>query len=104
MARAESRGRRPFTAVFASNDQTAFGARMAMHRRGIRVPEDISIVGVDDLPASSYVTPAQTTVRQPLFELGCYAAAALRRLMGHDVAALPMPAIELVIRDTTRRI
>lgn len=97
-------GRRPFTAVFASNDQTAFGARMAMHRRGIRVPEDISIVGVDDLPASSYVTPAQTTVRQPLFELGCYAAAALRRLMGNDVEALPMPSIELVIRDTTRRI
>ena len=97
-------GQRPFTAVFASNDQTAFGARMALHRRGVRVPEDISIVGVDDLPASSYVTPAQTTVRQPLFELGRYAAAALRRLMGHEVEPVEMPELELVIRDTTRRL
>ncbi len=66
----------PFTALFAANDQTAYGARMALYRRGIRVPDDISVIGVDDLPAAAYITPAQTTVRQPLYEMGRHAASA----------------------------
>jgi LacI family transcriptional regulator len=93
-----------FSAVFAANDQTAYGARMSMHRRGLRVPDDFSLIGVDDLPAAAVATPAQTTVRQPLYELGRYAASSLLRMLGHDVALVEVPPLELVVRETTRRI
>jgi LacI family transcriptional regulator len=94
----------PFSAVFAANDQSAYGARMAMYRRGIRVPDDVSIVGVDDLPASAFLTPPQTTVRQPIYEIGRYAATALLRLLGHDVPLAEVPPLELRVRETTRRV
>lgn len=97
-------GGHPFTAVFAANDQSAYGARMAMYRRGIRVPDDISIVGVDDLPASAFLTPPQTTVRQPIYEIGRHAASALLRLLGHEVTLDEVPPLELVVRETTRRV
>ena len=93
-----------FSAVFAANDQTAYGVRMALYRRGLRVPDDLSVIGVDDLPAAALLTPAQTTVRQPLYELGRYAASSLLRMLGHDVALVQVPPLELVIRETTRRI
>lgn len=93
----------PFSAVFAANDQMAYGARMALYRRGIRVPDDISLIGVDDLPASAYATPPLTTVRQPLYEIGAFVAAELLQLMGHDIEIQPMPVAELVLRETTRR-
>lgn len=94
----------PFTAVFAANDQTAFGARMAMYRRGVRVPDDVSIVGVDDLPGAAYATPPMTTVRQPIYEIGLAAASALLTLLGHPVPEVAVPPLELVVRETTRRI
>lgn len=94
----------PFTAVFAANDQTAFGARMAMYRRGVRVPDDVSIVGVDDLPGAAYATPPMTTVRQPIYEIGLAAASALLSLLGHPVPEVAVPPLELVVRETTRRI
>ena len=94
----------PFTAVFAANDQTAFGARMAMYRRGVRVPDDVSILGVDDLPGAAYATPPMTTVHQPLYEMGLAAAQALLGMLGHKVAQTPVPPLELVVRETTRRI
>lgn len=94
----------PFTAVFASNDQTAFGARVAMHRRGVRVPDDISIVGVDDLPAAAFVTPPLTTVHQPIYEMGRFAAAALLEALGHRVNEVQVPPLELIVRETTRRV
>ena len=97
-------GGHPFSAVFAANDQSAYGARMAMYRRGIRVPDDVSIVGVDDLPASAFLTPPQTTVRQPIYEIGRYAATALLRLLGHDVPLAEVPPLELSVRETTRRV
>jgi LacI family transcriptional regulator len=93
----------PFTAIFAANDQTAYGASMALYRRGIRVPDNLSLVGVDDLPASSFVTPALTTVRQPLYEIGAHAASALLHLLGQCDAPPDVPPLELVIRETTRR-
>lgn len=94
----------PFTAVFAANDQTAFGARMALYRRGVRVPDDVSILGVDDLPGAAYATPPMTTVHQPLYEMGLAAAQALLGMLGHNVALTPVPPLELVVRETTRRI
>lgn len=94
----------PFTAVFAANDQTAFGARVAMYRRGIRVPDDLSLVGVDDLPAAAYLTPPITTVRQPIYEMGLFAAHALLNMLGHRVPEIELPALELIVRETTRRL
>lgn len=94
----------PFTAVFAANDQTAFGARLALYRRGVRVPDDVSILGVDDLPGAAYATPPMTTIRQPIYELGLAVAQALLALLGHQVAQTPVPPLELVVRETTRRI
>jgi len=93
-----------FTAVFAANDQTAFGARLALHRRGLRVPEDVSLVGFDDLPISAFVTPPLTTVHQPMFDIGKAAAAALLRLIAGEPAAPEVPALKLVVRETTARV
>lgn len=94
----------PFTAVFAANDQTAFGARVAMYRRGIRVPDDLSLVGVDDLPAAAYLTPPITTVRQPIYEMGLFAAHALLNMLGHPAEEVELPQLELIVRETTRRL
>ena len=93
-----------FTAVFAANDQSAFGARVAMYRRGVRVPDDVSLVGVDDLPAAAYFTPPLTTVRQPIYDMGRYAAATLMQMLGHPVKDVEVPPLELIVRETTRRI
>ena len=94
----------PFTAVFAANDQSAYGASVALYRRGIRVPDNLSLIGVDDLRASSFVTPALTTVRQPLHEIGGYAAEALLHMLGQCDSPAEVPPLELVIRETTRRL
>ncbi len=90
----------PFTAIFAANDQMAYGARLALYRRGIRVPEDVSLVGFDDLPGSAYTTPPLTTVRQPTLEMGRAAARAVLRLIEGQPLALPHFAPELVIRES----
>ena len=66
--------RRPFSAIFSANDQMAFGARLSLYRRGIRVPEDISLVGFDDEATTAYSVPPLTTVRQPAVEMGRAAA------------------------------
>lgn len=92
-----------FTAVFAANDQTAIGARGVLHRRGIRVPDDISLVGFDDLPVSAYLTPPLTTVRQPLYEMGLYCGATLLHMLGGAMPERELPGLELVVRDTVRR-
>nr|WP_297357035.1 substrate-binding domain-containing protein [uncultured Caldimonas sp.] len=94
----------PFTAIFAANDQTAFGARLALYRRGIRVPEDLSLIGFDDLPSSLYTTPPLTTVRQPMFDVGKLAAQALLQLVEGQPARIAVPELSLVIRETTRRL
>jgi DNA-binding LacI/PurR family transcriptional regulator len=60
----------PFTAVFAANDDMALGFMHAMHVRGLRVPDDISVIGFDDVPAAAYFTPPLTTMRQDFSALG----------------------------------
>lgn len=74
------RGKR-FTAVFAANDIAAFGARLGCHRNGLRVPEDISIIGFDDQMEAAYVTPPLTTIRQPAREMGAQASQAVLDLI-----------------------
>ena len=58
------------TAVFAANDQMALGVLRRLHELGRRIPEDISLVGFDDIPEAAYFTPPLTTVRQNFSELG----------------------------------
>jgi LacI family transcriptional regulator len=93
-----------FTAVFAANDQTAFGARVAMHRRGVRVPDDMSLIGIDDLPASAYCIPPMTTVHQPIYEMGLSAAQGLLKLLGRQIDSTPIPELAVVVRESTRAV
>jgi LacI family transcriptional regulator len=94
---------RMFSAIFAANDQMAFGARLALFRRGLRVPEDVSIVGIDNEPASAYMTPPLTTMRQPALEMGEAAALAILCLLNDE----PLPNLqfrmELIARETVAR-
>lgn len=71
-------------AVFAANDQMAVDAIMAAQERGLRVPEDIAVVGFDDIPLASYVSPALTTVHQPVYELGWHAAKLVLDMVQND--------------------
>src|SRR5436305_2018886 len=71
----------PPTAIFAFNDNLAIGAIQAARARGVRVPEDLSVVGFDDIEHATIVTPTLTTVRQPLAEMGRTAVSLLIRLL-----------------------
>jgi LacI family transcriptional regulator len=93
----------PFSAIFCANDDTALGARLALYQKGLRVPEDVSLVGFDDMPTSSFMTPPLTTVRQPVYEVGLYAARMLLDMMGYPSEAVQLPPLELMVRETTRR-
>jgi LacI family transcriptional regulator len=93
-----------FTAIFASNDLTAYGARLALYRRSIRVPDDISIIGFDDLHSSMYTTPPLTTVRQPLYEVGTCIANMLLPMLGQQGAPVDIPTLSLMVRESVRRI
>ncbi len=95
---------KPFTAVFCANDMVAYGARLALYRKGIRVPEDVSIVGFDDQAESAYTTPPLTTVRQPGEEMGALAAEGLVQLMRGEKCELPMLKAELHCRESVTRI
>lgn len=64
----------PFSSVFAQNDQMAVGAIRALMDAGLRVPQDISVIGYDDIPLASYFDPPLTTVRQPMDEFGRHGA------------------------------
>jgi LacI family transcriptional regulator len=93
-----------FSAIFAANDLTAYGARLALYRRGIRVPEDISVIGFDDLHSSMYTTPPLTTVRQPLYDVGRCLGQAIVRMIGQEPLELDVPQLSLVVRESVRRL
>ncbi|KAF0813854.1 Catabolite control protein A [Andreprevotia sp. IGB-42] len=93
-----------FSAIFAANDQMAYGARLALYQRGLRVPEDVSLVGFDDLPHSTYLAPPLTTIRQPTFDMGIAAAQTLVDMLLGKAPEPPEMALELVVRDSTRRL
>jgi LacI family transcriptional regulator len=94
----------PFTALFAFNDISAIGAIRAFRDAGLRVPEDISVVGFDDIQAAAYITPRLTTVRQPLQQMGEMAASQLLMRISNNGKNAPrrisLPP-ELVIREST---
>jgi len=93
----------PPTAIFAFNDNVAVGVMRAARARGLRVPEDLSVVGFDDSEQAEIVLPALTTVRQPLAEMGRMAVSLLLRLLEHQrVDALRIQlATKLVVREST---
>ena len=94
---------RPFSAIFAANDQMAFGARLGLYRRGIRVPDDVSLVGFDDEPSSAYFIPPLTTARQPAVALGQTAAQAILDMINKKSVELPVFTAELIIRESVSR-
>jgi LacI family transcriptional regulator len=93
----------PPTAIFAGSDEQAFGVAEAARVTGRRIPEDLSVVGFDDLPISRWFSPPLTTVRQPLAEMGRIAAEMLvamieqREPHGRQVEL----ATELIVRSST---
>jgi LacI family transcriptional regulator len=93
----------PPTAVFAASDQMAMGAIEALRRRGLRVPQEVSIVGFDDLPEMRWSAPPLTTVRQPLADMGKVAArTVLRQARGEEIDSPRVElATELVVRAST---
>ena len=97
-----SRGR-PFSAIFAANDQMAFGARLALYRRGIRVPEDVSLAGFDDEGSAAYMVPPLTTVRQPAIEMGQTAAKTVLALINGESPQLPIFKADMVVRESVAR-
>jgi LacI family transcriptional regulator len=94
---------RPFSAIFAANDQMAFGARLALYRRGIRVPEDVSLVGFDDETFAPYMVPPLTTMRQPDTEIGQAAARAILDMLQKKQPDLPLFETELIVRESVAR-
>jgi DNA-binding LacI/PurR family transcriptional regulator len=95
------RGGEPVTAVFVANDQMGLGLLAALHRAGLDVPDDVSVVGFDDLPEAPYFTPPLTTVRQDFAELGRRGVQLLlARLGGEERYLDPVPAT-LVVRSST---
>jgi DNA-binding LacI/PurR family transcriptional regulator len=92
----------PFTALFAFNDVSAIGALKAFREKGLRVPEDISVVGFDDIQSAAFQNPGLTTVRQPLHEMGDIAA---RTLLARMKGEPPPPIITvrplLIVREST---
>lgn len=74
----------PPTAVFAGNDEQTLGVYSTLYKRGIPVPQGMSVVGFDDLSYARLVTPALTTVRQPLLEMGRVATKMLLRLLANE--------------------
>lgn len=93
----------PFTALLAYNDISAIGAIRAFQESGLRVPQDISVVGFDDIPAAAFHHPSLTTIRQPLHRMGEIAAEVLiARIEGdgelqRELAVQP----EIVVREST---
>lgn len=97
--------RQPFTALFAFNDISAIGAIRALREAGLQVPQDVSVLGFDDIPSAGFQNPGLTTVRQPLRDMGLLAAEAiLAHIADRSTTVLPRVVQvdpELVVREST---
>lgn len=91
------------TALFAANDLSAFGAMAVLQQGGVRIPDEISVVGFDDIPAAAQWHPSLTTVRQPVDELGRAAVQTLLALISGLLAPTPQLILptELVVRESS---
>jgi DNA-binding LacI/PurR family transcriptional regulator len=95
--------KRPFTALFAFNDISAIGAIRAFQEAGLRVPQDVSVIGFDDIKSAAYQYPSLTTIRQPLWDIGQTAAKILlARIEGEEKYPLHVSVKpELIAREST---
>jgi LacI family transcriptional regulator len=93
---------RPPTAIFAANDKSAFGALEAARAAGLRIPDDLSVCGFDNIPESAYITPPLTTVDQSIAQMGFLAARLLIRLIseGEVVNNIYTIPTRLVVRES----
>jgi LacI family transcriptional regulator len=95
----------PFTALFAFNDISALGAIRALREAGKRVPEDVSVIGFDDIQSAAFQNPGLTTIRQPLREMGMTAAETLvRRISSPKNSEYPKSIVvepDLIVRGST---
>jgi len=92
----------PPTAIFASNDVMAMGVMDAVRNKGLRVPDDVSVIGFDDIPQASLIRPALTTIRQPLEKMGRVATQMLVELLSQpqkQIGRIELPT-ELIVRDS----
>jgi LacI family transcriptional regulator len=92
----------PFTALFAHNDRMAIGAISALGEAGLRAPEDVSVVGYDDIPEAEFANPPLTTIHQPMVDVGAAAARLLIKMV-EDPGAAPEQILfetELVWRSS----
>jgi LacI family transcriptional regulator len=97
---------RNFTALFAFNDIAAFGAIRALHEAGLHVPQDVSVIGFDDVLSAPFSIPSLTTIRQPLRAMGQAGAEALLNRINHPKAPYAPQVImepELIVRESTAR-
>ncbi len=93
-----------FSAVVCFNDVSAIGAIRALHDGGLRVPEDVSVIGFDDLTVASYFVPSLTTIRQPLKEMGATAATLLlKKIRGESTDSVVKIEPELMVRESSGR-
>jgi DNA-binding LacI/PurR family transcriptional regulator len=94
---------RSVTAVFAANDQMALGVLRAMHEAGRRVPDDVSVVGFDDIPEAPFFTPPLTTVRQDFIEVGSRSLRSLVHMIESGERAVPVSRVptDLIVRAST---
>lgn len=90
------------TAIFAANDLSAYGVIKAIHDHGLRVPDNISVIGFDDLPTSKYFTPGLTTLRQPIEEIGTVSAKSILNFLSGERHDNKLPPIDLIIRESTK--
>ena len=93
-----------FSAIFAANDQMASGARLGLARRNLRVPDDVSLVGFDDLPGTAFTNPPLTTVRQPMTLMGRTVAHYVVATLTNQVYEFEPLKAELIVRESTRRV
>jgi DNA-binding LacI/PurR family transcriptional regulator len=95
----------PPTAVFCYNDMTAIGLLRAVRQAGLSVPQDLSVVGFDDIPFASFVSPSLTTIAQPQFEMGQRAMQMSLALMKKAPPDVPVSDVlikgKLVVRESS---
>ena len=94
--------RRDFTAVLCFNDVSAIGSIRAIHDAGLRVPEDVSVLGFDDIQAACFIVPSLTTIRQPLEQMGALAANVLLKKLANEKQPETVKVDpELIVREST---
>jgi LacI family transcriptional regulator len=99
--------KRDFTAIFCFNDTAAIGAMRALGEAGLRIPEDVSVIGFDDIMSAAYQRPSLTTIRQPLRAMGTIAARTLLEKIAHPEDNFPEEIVmgpELVVRESSGKV